>query len=135
MFTEKQIALAPKVNEVLKKLGWEWKPNWKQDFIDEHGNLQFVVDVCSTGEIIDRAKGMHYPKECILILHWETIEKILYELDYETGGPWWATKKSGKDRYEFGIFKPIGHWTGVGEARQTSVMEAVLDLGNRPGKK
>ncbi len=147
MFSEKQIALTPKVNEILKELGWEWEPDVGQFF--EYKGKVFLIpidfDMCADGNghyiVFGKDDQRYYLSDCTPFLHWEIIEEILYELSYETGGPWWATKKSGKDRYEFGIFRTSekgtleGHWTGVGEDRQTSVMEAVLYLGNRPCKK
>jgi len=87
MFTKKQIELAPKVNKVLNKLGWKWKPQWR-DLCWWGNNLACVIQVNepANGWIVI-SPGHRYltstPYASLVpILHWEELLSILTKVGY-----------------------------------------------------
>lgn len=114
---------------------WKWGPEPGEWCVYEE-DIFLVVRVFDdgAGKLIDVYDETTQKPECFRpedvtpILELQKIEQTLYNLGYETGGPWWATKKSGWGKYEFGIFKAKGHWYGVGKIRYESAVNSVLEL-------
>jgi len=137
MFSEEVVELAPKVYEVLKKLGWEWEPEEGEWFVS-NGRTFLIVK--------KRKKGITYYhdyygiaenlfriaiEDVIPILHWEKIKKILEGLGYSIalsisnyGGEIMVTRT---DEYEHDatLFESSYKGNNVQEA----VMETVIKLG------
>jgi len=130
MFTKKEIELAPKVNEILTKLGWEWIPEMGEWCIYGFGVLGLVIGVRGKQwlNISDYGYELHrdsaYP-----ILQWEKIEEILEKLGYsvEIKNIYYFY-----DKYEFVISQQYSNFKTIEErakTRQEAVMKAVTKLG------
>lgn len=114
---------------------WKWGPEPGEWCVYEE-DIFLVVRVYDdgAGKLIDVYDETTQKPECFRpedvtpVLEGRKIEETLYELGYGTGGAWWVTKKSGGERYEFGIFKTVGHWRGIGKTPHESVVNSVLEL-------
>lgn len=88
MFSKEVIKLTPKVNEVLKKMGWKWKPE-EGEWCVYKKNQWLIVNPKSKniGEIWLNDPEMSYgflakKKKLIPILYWEKILTVLTGMGY-----------------------------------------------------
>jgi len=144
MFTKKEIELAKSVYKALLKLGWKgWKPEIG-DFCLDKEKVGFIwsyslltkdkVVHCIEKSTLD---GWVAPiKDCIPILHWEKIEKILKKRGYDL----YVDLNETLELYlppeghyaKFSNYRDRSIWgEGVGKTRQAAVMWAVIALSER----
>lgn len=147
MFTKEEIALAKPVYEALRKLGWEWKPEWLDPLLFTYGKYSEVYWF-KCPDLSERFKGwiytltkdieetaLHIPqKDCIPLLHWEKIEGILEEFGYEVEHSHHNRETCQRlEKYVVEIWKPgdtllTSYICGYGKTRQEAVMKAVIEL-------
>lgn len=141
MFSREEIALAPKVDEAIKKIAekagktWEWEPK-RGEFAQIGMGMIVLVDRDGLFEnkFVDTSNmGIIEINRLIPFLHWERIERILEGMGYETELN--EFKATGSD-YAYGIFgydKNDKYHTahGYGKTRQEAVQRAVIKFGKR----
>jgi len=155
MFTITEIKLAPKVYEAIKKIAerqgkrWEWRPKKGEWCIYENdNNLSLIIFVYNMRKTVILEREWYGEKEvniseCIPILHWETIEKILEEMEYYMSLPTrdersdlWVVGFSHfnfrRENKEFRYYKDV--YVGRGKTRQEAVMRAIIKLGEEVEK-
>ena len=134
MFTEKEIILAPKVYEVLKKLGWEWIPEEGEWCLETEIYYKYLIlAYYKKGEEIliwKKGSGKRWAEktEYLPILHWEKIEEILIKFGYEIVWSYCGYKSDGLYKCEIFTEKGFNCGAETGLSRQEAVMKAVLRI-------
>lgn len=122
--------LAKPNNDVLERLGWKWKPEPGEWFLNKQGNPRLMIGF--NGYHIEDAENLiYYPPEIVPILHWEEIERVLegvgYIIEIETFSftnynPYCKIYK----KLNFAEIERIVKQSG--KSRQEAVMKAVIKL-------
>jgi len=131
VFTKEEIELTKPCYEALLKLGWKgWKPEIGEWAIHKE-HIFLITEAYNNINIVECDHGCYLQKDCIPLLHWEKIEKILnryvigFTKDY-TDGRYVVrifNRKEGENTY---LESPV--CMEVGTTRQEAVMRAVIEL-------
>jgi len=152
MFTKTEIELAQPVYEAIKRIAkangkkWEWEPEVGDWFLVGE-EIGVVIDEDKVNPLTFQGRCIHpdakkniinwfYIHQVVPILHWETIEKILWD-DYIFGVRRvyvYATRTNAKYMCVISERDAVNEGVrGKGRTRQEAVMRAIIKLGEEKG--